>query len=176
MPLVKLGYLLIRTVAKPIAGGIKRQARDHPAFRNFCISVAQSYHRAEVRLKRGLETNKRRITFPIDRLHTHEQSNTDLSSTIKPLDEAKAVEVGSEFIGEAIVFIVAGTLLVLDQLNNRQKEQERRAEIERRFNELYTDFARLRDTHQQLQSQLLQSQQAQPDKKPLPGQPPSEPK
>lgn len=156
MPLVKLGYLLIRTVAKPIAGGIKRQARDHPVFRRFCINVAQSYHRAEVRLKRGLESNKKKITFPISRLHPshNNQDQTTPSeaqtTTIKPLDEAKAVEVGSEFIGEAIVFIVAGTLLVFDQLNNRQKEQERRAEIERRFSELYAEMCKLKEQHQQL--------------------------
>lgn len=164
MPLVKLGYLLIRTVAKPIAGGIKRQARDHPAFRNFCIGVAQSYHRAEVRLKRGLETNKRKIPFPTgNRLHHHEQTTTETTTTnIKPLDEAKAVEVGSEFIGEALVFIVAGTLLVMDQLNNRQKEQERRNEVERRFGELYDELSKLREQLAKQHQKIEQIEQPKP--------------
>jgi optic atrophy 3 protein len=171
MPLVKLGYLLIRTVAKPIAGGIKRQARDHPAFRNFCIGVAQSYHRAEVRLKRGLETNKRKIPFPTtpNRLHLHEQTPSETTTAnIKPLDEAKAVEVGSEFIGEALVFIVAGTLLVMDQLNNRQKEQERRNEVERRFGELYVELSKLREQVSQQHQKIEQI-----ERQPKPGQLPT---
>jgi hypothetical protein len=142
MPLVKLGYLLIRTIAKPIGSGIKRQAREHPSFRNACIVIAQSYHRAEIRLKRGLEANKKRLPLPHNRpLHG---VDTDIEPIIRPLDESKAVEVGSEFIGEALVFIVAGTLLVMDQLSNRRKEREKTAEVERRFNELYSEMALLK--------------------------------
>jgi myosin-1 len=149
MPLVKLGYLLIRTIAKPVAAAIKRQARDHPTFKRACISVAQSYHRTEVRLKRGLADKKRLI--PLRRRSLQSESETAASTAainiepeIKPLDEQKAVDVGSEFIGEGLVFLVAGTLLVLDQLSSRQKESERRAEIERRFTDLYDQLDRLK--------------------------------
>jgi hypothetical protein len=152
MPLVKLGYLLIRTVAKPVASAIKRQARDHPAFRQLCVGVAQSYHRVEVKLKRGLElSNRRRNNQTVNRLtldHHHPSQHDEqavANQSIRPLDETKAVEVGSEFIGEALVFLVAGTLLVLDQLSGRQREQERRAEVERRFTELYTEIGMLKE-------------------------------
>ncbi|CAO3650206.1 unnamed protein product [Cunninghamella echinulata] len=36
MSAVKLG-----TLAKPVANSIKTQAKQHPAFRDFCIGVAQ---------------------------------------------------------------------------------------------------------------------------------------
>ena len=145
MPLVKLGYLLIRTIAKPVASIIKRQARDHPSFRKACIAVAQSYHRTEVRLKRGLVDKKRLI--PLRRRSGHpeaEAAAVPMEPEIKPLDEQKAVDVGSEFIGEGLVFLVAGTLLVLDQLSGRQREAERRAEIERRFADIYEQVERLK--------------------------------
>lgn len=143
MPLVKLGYLLIRTIAKPVASAIKRQARDHPYFRNACISIAQSYHRTEVRLKRGL-VNKKRLLPMRATSGASEATTAIIEPEIKPLDEQKAVDVGSEFIGEGLVFLVAGVLLVLDQLNNRQKEAERRAEIERRITDLYDQLAQLK--------------------------------
>lgn len=146
---MKLGYLLVRTVAKPIASGIKRQARDHQAFRRVCVSIAQIYHRTEVKLKRGLDANKKRLQPPHNRpLQSGETTGSE--SAIRPLDEAKAVEVGSEFIGEALVFLVAGTLLVFDQLSNRQKEQERRGEIERRFTELYGELTAMKTVVEQL--------------------------
>ncbi|KAI5780677.1 optic atrophy 3 protein-domain-containing protein [Peziza echinospora] len=51
---LKLGSLLIKTISKPIATAIKAQARDHPTFRRICISLAQSVHRADMRLRLGL--------------------------------------------------------------------------------------------------------------------------
>lgn len=148
MPLVKLGYLLVRTIAKPIASAIKRQARNHPTFRRTCIAVAQNYHRIEVRLRRGLDVKKRLLpTSGRTHLHLHaseESATVQQEYLIKPLDEVKAIEVGSEFIGEAIVFFVAGTLLVLDQLSNRRKESERRADIEKRFTELQESVEAIR--------------------------------
>lgn len=84
LPLIKLGYLLVKTVAKPIAGGFKRQARDHPWFRLVCGRLAQVYHRVEVRMKR--------------RIAAKNGDHTALDSLkIKPLDEQKAVELGGIF-------------------------------------------------------------------------------
>jgi hypothetical protein len=83
-PLIKLGYLLVRTVAKPVAGAFKRQARDHPWFRSACGRVAQMYHRSEVKMKRRIAAKN---GGPAG---THEP----IESKIRPLDEQKAVELG----------------------------------------------------------------------------------
>ncbi|TEB18644.1 hypothetical protein C9890_0341, partial [Perkinsus sp. BL_2016] len=48
-------------------------------------------------------------------------------AAVRPLDEQKAIEVGANFLGETLVFIVAGTVLILDQTVSAQKEQLRRA-------------------------------------------------
>lgn len=137
-PLIKLGYLLVRTVAKPIAGAFKRQARDHPWFRSACGRVAQTYHRSEVKMKRRIAAKN------------GGSSHEPVEHTIRPLDEQKAVELGgrhyllvlflsflAEFLGEALIFGVAGSLLLLDTARNNRLESARRAAIEQRFQELY---------------------------------------
>lgn len=41
LPLVKLGTLALRTLSKPIAVRLKKEAGLHPRFRSFIISIAQ---------------------------------------------------------------------------------------------------------------------------------------
>ncbi|KAJ4465836.1 optic atrophy 3-like protein, partial [Lentinula edodes] len=54
MASAKIATLLIRTIAKPISAQIKRQAKEHERFRNFCVSLAQLMYRTEVRLRTGI--------------------------------------------------------------------------------------------------------------------------
>jgi hypothetical protein len=49
----------------------------------------------------------------------------------------------AEFLGEALIFGVAGTLLLLDTARNNRQESARRAAIEQRFQELYTRIEEL---------------------------------
>lgn len=135
MPLVKLGYLLIRTIAKPVSGAIKNYARDHPRFKAMCMHVAQRYHKSEVRLRRGL-IQKRIIGGNKAAAAESLKGLVHTEPEIKPLDPAKAIETGANFIGESIVFVVAGVLLVADQLSSRAKEQARREAIENRILQL----------------------------------------
>jgi hypothetical protein len=41
MSAVKLGILLVRTIAKPIANSVKRRAQSNEHFERFCIGIAQ---------------------------------------------------------------------------------------------------------------------------------------
>lgn len=41
LPLMKLGLLAFRTLSKPVANRLKRNAGIHPRFRGFIIDVAQ---------------------------------------------------------------------------------------------------------------------------------------
>ncbi len=50
--------------------------------------------------------------------------------SIKPLEEEKALRDGAEFVGEAFVFIVSGTLVVWEY--NRSAESTRRKEEQKR--------------------------------------------
>ncbi|KIV95628.1 hypothetical protein PV10_03258 [Exophiala mesophila] len=51
---LKFTSLAIRTLSKPIANFIKRQAREHEGFKNTCISFAQALHRVDMRWRIGL--------------------------------------------------------------------------------------------------------------------------
>lgn len=82
IPLVKLGYLIVRTLSKPIAKIVQQQAANHPSFRAACTRLSQSYHRMEVRLKSRANDK-----------HGQGQAVED----IKPLSEEKAIQFGGAF-------------------------------------------------------------------------------
>ena len=128
MPLIKLGYLLIRTVAKPVANVLKQQTKNHPVFRSACVRLAQTYHRSEIKMSRRLGGASKAVT----------------EAAVRPLDEQKAIEVGANFLGETLVFIVAGTVLILDQTVSAQKEQVRRQIIEDKFNQIFREIDELK--------------------------------
>lgn len=82
VPILKLGYLLVKTLSKPIAKLVQQQAVEHPKFRSICASFSQAYHRLEVRLR----------TRVSDR---HQGSLKDQPvPDIKPLSEEKAIQLG----------------------------------------------------------------------------------
>lgn len=141
MPLIKLGYLLIRTVAKPVAHALKQQTKNHPAFRSACVSLAQTYHRSEIKMSRRLGGASKAVT----------------EAVVRPLDEQKAIEVGANFLGETLVFIVAGTVLILDQTLSAQKEQARRQVIEEKFNQIFVEINEIKSELKVLKENKLVS-------------------
>ncbi len=120
LPIAKLFYLAVRTAAKPVAGAIRRYARSHARFRAGCVRVARLFHAAELRLAHRSQRGRQPAGG---------------GPSAAP-DEARAVELGAEFIGEAVVFGVAGAVLVADVLSARRAEAVRRAEIESRISAL----------------------------------------
>ena len=125
LPLIKLGYLFIRTIAKPFSSGIKRYAKNHQSLNHFFISVAQAYHRSEVKMRRRLNIKATNLTH---------------LSTIKPLDRERAIELGASFVAESIVFILAGSVLLIDQIQSRTKESERRLSVDEKINSLISSI------------------------------------
>ncbi|KAG5579272.1 hypothetical protein H5410_049899 [Solanum commersonii] len=116
LPLLKLGTLALRTLSKPIAARLKKEAGLHPKFRNFIISIAQANHRITTTMQR--------------RIYGHA---TDVG--IRPLNEEKAVQAAVDLLGELFVFSVAGAIVVFEvQRNSRseaKKEELRRQEMEK---------------------------------------------
>jgi len=103
---LKFTSLLVRTLAKPISNQIKIQARSHPKFRRQCITVAQLIHRSEANLRFKLLNEKDAVT--------------------KPLNDARAIEAGANFVAETFVFSVAGSLILFESWRARRKDQQRR--------------------------------------------------
>ncbi|XP_004075264.1 optic atrophy 3 protein [Oryzias latipes] len=108
-PIAKLLYLGVRQMSKPVANRIKAGARRSEFFKNYiCLPPAQLYHWIEMR------TKMRIMGFR--------------GSTVKPLNEEAAAELGAELLGEAIIFLIGGGCMVLEYsrqaANSRRKEEE----------------------------------------------------
>jgi len=126
VPVAKLGALLVKTLAKPVAGAIKARAKDHPAFRGTCIAMAQTYHRLEIQMRRRL------------------YGQVAVDAYIAPLNEQVAVDTAADFLGEGVVFSVAVGVLAFEYGRQSLKEaakEARQAEEIRVLQERQLDIA-----------------------------------
>ncbi|XP_010260369.1 PREDICTED: OPA3-like protein [Nelumbo nucifera] len=139
LPAVKLGTLVLKTVCKPIATRLKKEAGLHPRFRQLIINFAQANHRFTTTLQR--------------RIYGHA---TDVD--IRPLNEEKAVQASADLLGELFVFTVAGAALIFEvQRSSRseaRKEELRRQELEamkQRDEELAKEIEHLKHTLEEIE-------------------------
>ncbi|KAF5481373.1 hypothetical protein F2P56_002030 [Juglans regia] len=115
LPAVKLGTLALKTLCKPIANRLKKEASLHPKFRQFIINIAQANHRFTTKTQR--------------RIYGH-----TIDAEIRPLNEEKAVKAAADLLGELFVFTVAGAAVIFEvQRSSRseaRKEELRRQELQ----------------------------------------------
>ncbi|KAL4563264.1 hypothetical protein LXL04_027304 [Taraxacum kok-saghyz] len=121
LPFMKLGTLVLRTLSKPIASRLKKEAAINPRFRTSIIGIAQANHRLTTTLQR--------------RIYGH-ATNVE----IRPLNEERAVQVAGDLIGEFFVFTVAGGALIFEVQRSARSEAKRE---EIRIQEI--EIMRLRD-------------------------------
>lgn len=106
-PALKLGVLFIRQISKPLAKMFVTQAKNHAFFRTyFIIPPAQFYHWAEVKAKMYL-------------------MNLGKPTKVAKLNEAMAIELGANLMGEMIIFSVGGGCLILEYNRQAAKEAKR---------------------------------------------------
>lgn len=103
---LKVTFLLVRTIAKPIATTIKAQAKEHEAFRKSCIRIAQTLHSTDLKLRMSLLGEKK--------------------IKIRPLNDNKAIENGANFLSESFIFSVAGFLIFYEGYRSRKKASDQR--------------------------------------------------
>jgi len=117
-PIAKLASLALKQISKPLATRIKNGAKSSPVFRNYvCMPPAQIYHWVEVNIKmRMLNLGK-----PTD---------------VPKLNEAMAIELGAELLGEGIIFTVAAACLIAEYIRSSNKERDKEENRERKFEEL----------------------------------------
>ncbi|KAH8692111.1 OPA3 domain protein [Talaromyces proteolyticus] len=94
---LKLSSLVIRTLSKPIANQIKNQAREHERFRHVCVSMAQTLHRIDMRLRLGLI----RDTSAIEQHAAKEAADAE-ARKFKPKVPTAKTEAEVKAEGEAI--------------------------------------------------------------------------
>ncbi|CAG5127871.1 unnamed protein product [Candidula unifasciata] len=104
-PLIKLGYLAVKQISKPIANCIKKKCKNqHNFFRkkNICMPPAQFYH---------YEVNVRLRILSLGQ-----------AQTVDKLSQKEATELGSEMLGESVIFLMAVLVLTLEYARAARKE------------------------------------------------------
>ncbi|QIW95413.1 hypothetical protein AMS68_000931 [Peltaster fructicola] len=79
-----------------------------------------------------------------DKAGTEKKSEKAKGPNIRPLSDAKAIELGANFFSEAFIFGVAAGLLIWDAWRSRKKESARRDDVKERISTLETEVDRLR--------------------------------
>ncbi|KAI0062109.1 OPA3-domain-containing protein [Artomyces pyxidatus] len=118
MATVKIGTLLIRTLAKPISAQIKNQAKEHERFRNVCVTLAQTMYRYEIKLRTNL------LGEP--------------AKHVRPLSEIRAIENGANFLAEGFLFTVAAALIVGETWRTSRNSSKRRDGVDEALETLQT--------------------------------------
>ena len=67
---------------------------------------------------------------------------------IRPLSEAKAIELGANFFSEAFVFLVAVGLIMVENYRSRNKAKDQREVLADRLDDLEAEIVRLRSKYE----------------------------
>ncbi|KAJ2995537.1 hypothetical protein HDV02_000654 [Globomyces sp. JEL0801] len=128
------GNLLVKTLAKPLANRLKRSVKKQSTFfENICIQIAQSYNRLDMKLKMNFLDYK--------------------TEPITPLSEAKAVELGANFLSELIIFSVGAITIMGEAYRSNKSKNDKQKDMVDAIIELEENL--------RIHQLLLQSQQSQ---------------
>ncbi|KAF2218051.1 hypothetical protein CERZMDRAFT_31447 [Cercospora zeae-maydis SCOH1-5] len=97
-----------------------------------------------------------------------EEQHKPLKPKIRPLSEARAIELGANFFSEAFIFMVAVSLLLAENYRRSAKENDRRDEVAERLEELEATVLELRskiDPNLETLNQLDEREQEEKEKK-----------
>ena len=75
-------------------------------------------------------------------------------STIKPLNEDAAAELGAELLGEAIIFLIGGGCMVLEYSRQATNSRRKEEELNETITSLQTQLAELELTTGTLDARL----------------------
>lgn len=108
----------MKQISKPIANLLKTRAKNSPFFRNYvCMPPAQFYNWVEVKTRMWA-------------------LNLGKASVVPPLNEAQAIELGANLLGEFIIFAIGAGLLLLEYQRSSRKEALKEAMVEQEKAEL----------------------------------------
>uniref|UniRef100_L7LYZ0 OPA3-like protein CG13603 n=1 Tax=Rhipicephalus pulchellus TaxID=72859 RepID=L7LYZ0_RHIPC len=160
-PIAKLAALAFRQLSKPLANRIKQGAKNSPFFRTYvCMPPAQLYHWVEVNVKMRI-------------------LNLGKPTEVPPLNEAMAIELGAELLGEMIIFTAAAATLIAEYMRQARNERLRESAKEEKQLCLECEIKdlRLRVEHHEAQikhlTRLAGTFVVAPPPKPPPPPPPS---
>ncbi|KAF2270720.1 hypothetical protein CC78DRAFT_539208 [Lojkania enalia] len=175
---LKITSLFVRTLAKPMANAIKRNAHEHERFRKLCVRFAQGLHRIDMRMRLGLlqdpavidrqiakevaaaEAARKKSQIPTVKTEAETKAEEALTAKereeirkkkeaahkprIRPLSEAKAIEMGANFAAETFIFAVGIGVIVFEQWRQRRKAKNQRDDIREDLEELQQELKSVR--------------------------------
>lgn len=94
-PLIKLGFLAVKQVAKPVAQRIKVYAKGSDYFKRSMIELGRKLHASSVQIERMAEGKEQ-------------------LKAVAELREAQAVERGSDFLAEVVVYGVSAGVVAAE--------------------------------------------------------------
>lgn len=115
LPVSKLAGLLVRTLSKPLAKRVKHEFSRFPITQRFLIRIGQTSHAITSRMTIWSAGFKVR--------------------SITPLEPDKALSLGADLIGESVVLLVSGGVVVVEYNRSKDKEKEKEAEKHREAHE-----------------------------------------
>lgn len=134
LPLIKVGSLLLRTIAKPLSKSMAHIVSENIYFRKAVVGVARAFHRLEGRLKVRVGERRERA-----------------------LDEQAAIDYGSAFLSESLVLLVACGALAFEYNRSSKKEEAKAIYIEEQFRRVEKivlqqrkDIEKLKQVHHKL--------------------------
>ncbi|EGV62724.1 hypothetical protein PSN45_000675 [Yamadazyma tenuis] len=93
---LKLTSLLIRTISKPVANAIKFQSRQSPFLKTNFVRFGQFINKIDMKLR----------------------NNSNVK--VRPLNDNKAIELGSNFLSELFVFSIAAGLIIYESVKPKK--------------------------------------------------------
>lgn len=115
-PLIKLAFLAVKQAAKPVASRLKNFAKDHPSYRRGMVRIGRGLHWNELQLDRLAEGKARLARIPPG----------------GQLKESEAVERAGDFVAEGFIYSVSATILGVEYVLSKRKEEKKAAEAERK--------------------------------------------
>jgi hypothetical protein len=143
LPILKLFFLGVKQLSKPVASFIKNRAKNSPAFKEHVINASQLWHRINVRAS-----------------HAANNASTEVRAVrIKPLDEATAVATFTDLLGEGVIYFVAAVALVIEYQMSAEKDAKKAAALELRFKTAEAALENQQKESEALRNELKSSQQ-----------------
>lgn len=132
LPLVKLGILGIKILSKQIVKYAKDTMTKSPTFTTMAIKFGRFYHKYEFRWKTGRR-----------------------SKSLEDIDDARAVQVAAEIMGEALLFAILSGLLFWE-LQSKPKSESVSEEINLQLQSLREEIKQLHNQVEELKKKQEQ--------------------
>ncbi|KAN0015201.1 hypothetical protein ACTFIU_001527 [Dictyostelium citrinum] len=115
LPLLKVGSLLIKSLAKPLSKQIKVRASKSPIFHDRVVRGARLWHKLDLKLTKF---------------------NGDTTRKPTDLNVNAAIDLGTEIVSEAFLLSVAIGLLLYENSRSSEKDKKKEETLQNRFKNL----------------------------------------